>query len=82
MLIGPFKGSEGGGLIGSLTIYFVFWGFGAENKLTEGREGFKRFLEAVAFVLAKFELKPFELKLGQNESYGLQEPFQTPPGPL
>ena len=24
---------------------------------------------------------PFELKLGQNESYGLQAPFKTPPGP-
>ncbi len=24
---------------------------------------------------------PFELKLGQNDSYGLQEPFKTPPGP-
>ena len=23
---------------------------------------------------------PFELKLGQNKSYGLQEPFKTPPG--
>ncbi len=43
--------------------------------------GFKRFLEAIGFVLAKFELKPFELKLGQNESYGLQEPFETHPGP-
>ena len=24
---------------------------------------------------------PFDLKLDQNESYGLQEPFKTPPGP-
>ena len=31
---------------------------GAENGLTEGREGFKTFLEAVGFILAEFELKP------------------------
>ncbi len=37
--------------------------------------------KSIKIVTNRVPVAPFELKLGQNESYGLQEPFKTPPGP-
>ena len=37
--------------------------------------------KSIKIVTNGVPVAPFELKLGQNESYGLQEPFKTPPGP-
>ena len=36
--------------------------------------------KSVKIVTNGVPVAPFELKLGQNESYGLQGPFKTPPG--
>ena len=37
--------------------------------------------KSITIVTNGVPVAPFELKLSQNESYGLQEPFKTPPGP-
>ena len=37
--------------------------------------------KSIKIVTNRVPVALFGLKLGQNESYGLQEPFKTPPGP-
>ncbi len=37
--------------------------------------------KTIVLVTTRVPVARFELKLSQNESYGLQEPFKTPPGP-
>ncbi len=37
--------------------------------------------QTTVLVTNRVPVAPFALKLSQNESYGLQEPFRTPPGP-
>ncbi len=37
--------------------------------------------KTILLVTNRVPVAPFGLKLSQNESYGLQEPFKTPPGP-
>ncbi len=58
-LIGPVKGSEGGG--GGL--FFVLLYFGTETRSRRGGRGFKRFMEAVGFILAKFEPNKFYMQI-------------------
>ena len=37
--------------------------------------------KTIVLVTNRVLVAPFGPKLSQNESYGLQEPFKTPPGP-
>ena len=37
--------------------------------------------KSIEIVTNGLPMAPFELKLGRNESYGLQEPFKNPPAP-
>ncbi len=58
-------------LSGSLGDLLFVSRFGARNGLMEAREVFKKFLEAVGFILAKFEPKPSHGDPIRDQNYGL-----------